>query len=114
MRLEEVGRAAPDKSCRTHGGVALLSPEKVAERLKQLGGWALAESRLSKTYRFADPRAALAFVHRVCALAEAENHHPELTLWKREVRIELWTHKSDGLTELDFYFAGKCDPLERG
>ncbi|WP_437987890.1 4a-hydroxytetrahydrobiopterin dehydratase [Sorangium sp. So ce117] len=42
------------------------------------------------------------------------DHASRLTLWKRDVRIELWTHTSDGLTEIDFYFAGKCDPLEQG
>jgi 4a-hydroxytetrahydrobiopterin dehydratase len=54
---------------------------------------------------------ALAFVNHVGALAEAQNHHPDIFLAWGRVRITIWTHKIDGLTESDFVFAAKCDQL---
>src|SRR4051794_5004638 len=101
MSVEEDHPAHGCKSCHVHGGVPLLSAERMAEHMRQLEGWELSNDRLSKSYQFPDPKAAFAFVSRVGAMAEEQNHHPELYWWKRKVRIDLWTHKSDGLTEKD-------------
>jgi 4a-hydroxytetrahydrobiopterin dehydratase len=50
-------------------------------------------------------------VNCVGALAEAQNHHPDLFLAWGNVRVTIWTHKIDGLTESDFVFAANCDQL---
>jgi len=36
---------------------------------------------------------------------------PDLYLAWGKVRVEVWTHKIDGLTESDFVFSAKCDGL---
>lgn len=82
----------------------------------QLGGdasgWRIVEEHhLEKEYRFRDFAEALAFVNRVGALADAEDHHPDLFLAWGRVRITIWTHTIDGLTESDFVFAAKCEVL---
>lgn len=80
---------------------------------KRLGhGWEVVDDeRLIKTYDFADFAAALTFVNRVGALAEAQNHHPDLQLrWGKAV-VEIWTHTVGGLTESDFIFAAKTEML---
>ncbi|MFN2528070.1 MAG: 4a-hydroxytetrahydrobiopterin dehydratase [Candidatus Baltobacteraceae bacterium] len=51
------------------------------------------------------------YVNRVGAMAEEQNHHPDLILTWGKVGITIWTHKIDGLTESDFIFAAKCDAL---
>jgi 4a-hydroxytetrahydrobiopterin dehydratase len=66
---------------------------------------------LEKTYRFKDFREALDFVNRVGALAEEQQHHPDLHLAWGRVKLTIWTHKIKGLTESDFVFAAKCDRL---
>lgn len=81
---------------------------------RQLGadgnGWRIVdEHHLEKDYRFPDFAQALAFVNRVGAIAEAEGHHPDLLLAWGRVRISIWTHSIDGLTESDFVLAAKCD-----
>ena len=48
-------------------------------------------------------------MNKVGAVAEAEGHHPDLYLSWGKVKIEIWTHKINGLTESDFYLAGKAD-----
>jgi 4a-hydroxytetrahydrobiopterin dehydratase len=66
---------------------------------------------LVKSYEFPDFKSALAFVDRVGAMAEEQGHHPDLYLAWGKVRVEVWTHKIDGLTESDFVFSAKCDGL---
>jgi 4a-hydroxytetrahydrobiopterin dehydratase len=45
-------------------------------------------------------------------MAEAQGHHPDIQLAWGRVRLEIWTHKIDGLTESDFVWAAKADRLE--
>ena len=74
------------------------------------GGWRIVEEHhLEKEYRFSNFAEALAFVNRVGAMAEEQRHHPDLFLAWGRVRVTIWTHKIDGLTESDFVFAAKCD-----
>ncbi len=75
-------------------------------------GWQVAEGHhLEKEYPFRDFREALAFTNRVGELAEAQGHHPDLHLAWGKVRVTVWTHKIDGLTESDFVFAAKTERL---
>ncbi len=73
----------------------------------------MVDGHLTKTYRFPDFRGALALVDRIGAMAEEQGHHPDLHLAWGKVRVEVWTHKIDGLTESDFVFAAKCDALAK-
>lgn len=100
-----------NKSCiPCKGGVPPLAGDEL-ERLKdELGNeWEVAGGHhLEKTFTFPDFATALAFVNRVGAIAEAENHHPDIHLAWGKARVEIWTHKIDGLTESDFVFAAKA------
>ena len=92
------------------GGVPPLTPDQIAPLLAQLDGWDVEEhKKLSRTYRFKNFAEAMAFANRVAAIAEEQGHHPDLHVSWGKVRVEVWTHKIDGLTESDFYFAAKCD-----
>ena len=74
------------------------------------GGWRIVEEHhLEQEYRFSNFAEALAYVNRVGAMAEEQRHHPDLFLAWGRVRVTIWTHKIDGLTESDFVFAAKCD-----
>jgi 4a-hydroxytetrahydrobiopterin dehydratase len=39
------------------------------------------------------------------------NHHPEIDIRYRRVRVAVWTHSAGGLTELDLSLAGRCNEL---
>lgn len=95
------------------GGVPALAGEPLHALLRELGGgWSLVdEHHLEKEYEFEDFRQALDFTVKVGELAEAQNHHPDILLSWGRVRITIWTHKIDGLTESDFVFAAKSDAL---
>ncbi|MFC6838010.1 4a-hydroxytetrahydrobiopterin dehydratase [Halomarina ordinaria] len=69
------------------------------------------DHHLEGTYEFADFRDALEFTYEVGELAEEEWHHPDLHLQWGEVRVELWTHKIDGLHKTDFVMAARMDRI---
>ena len=95
------------------GGVPPLAGAELDALAAQLGNdWQVVDGHhLEKEYRFANFREALAFTLRVGELAEEQNHHPDVYLAWGCVRLTIWTHKIDGLTESDFVFAAKADRL---
>lgn len=91
-----------------------LPPDRVRELAAQVPAWAVAPDgrRLRRVWRVMDFAAGLDFFRRVGAVAEAEDHHPDLHLTGyRDVAVELWTHAAGGLTENDFILAAKIDEL---
>lgn len=93
------------------GGVPPLQGKELEDLERQLGGnWGVVEGHhLEKEYRFPNFVDALGFVNRVGALAEEQGHHPDIYLTWGKVKLTIWTHKIDGLTESDFVFAAKAD-----
>jgi 4a-hydroxytetrahydrobiopterin dehydratase len=93
------------------GGVPPLKGEALKKLSGQLGnGWqVIQEHHLEKEYKFKDFREALDFTNRVGEVAEQQNHHPDIYLAWGQVKVTLWTHKIDGLTESDFVMAAKIE-----
>jgi 4a-hydroxytetrahydrobiopterin dehydratase len=103
-----------DKECiPCKGGVPPLKGDALLHLAAQLGNdWKVVnEHHLAKEFKFKNFREALDFTNRVGALAESVRHHPDIYLSYGKVTLTLWTHKIDGLTESDFIFAAKADPL---
>ena len=96
-------------------GVPPLKGEPLAKLYKQLGsGWKVVEEHhLEKEYIFPNFREALTFTNKLGELAEEEGHHPDILLSYGKVKVQLWTHKIDGLSENDFVLAAKCDEIEK-
>lgn len=82
-----------------------LDETEVARRLAALSGWERRGDEIRRTFAFADFKAALAFVNRVGALAEAMNHHPDIDVRYSRVTLALTTHDAGGLTARDFELA---------
>jgi len=96
------------------GGVPPLAHDRVVELLGELEGWTSErDHHITRTFTFPDFVRALAFVNHVGELAEDQGHHPDIYLTWGKVRIDIWTHKIDGLTESDFILAAKIDQLHR-
>jgi 4a-hydroxytetrahydrobiopterin dehydratase len=95
------------------GGVAPLRGEQLGQLASQLHtAWQVVdEHHLERDYKFKNFREALAFTNRVGELAEKVGHHPDIYLAWGKVKLTLWTHTIDGLTESDFVFAAKVDEL---
>lgn len=92
-------------------GAPPLKGQALAKLQRELGNdWKVVdEHHLEKVYVFKDFALALAFTNKVGKIAEEEGHHPDIYLSWGKVKIELWTHKINGLTESDFILAAKID-----
>lgn len=66
---------------------------------------------LQRHWRLPDFASGLALVNRIGALAEAQDHHPDLLLSWGRVEITLWTHSVGGLSRNDFILAAHIDRL---
>ena len=95
------------------GEVPALKGNDLATLARELGGgWQVIDNHhLEKEYKFPNFREALEFTNRVGELAEAQGHHPDIYLAWGKVKVTVWTHKVDGLTESDFIFAAKVSRL---
>jgi 4a-hydroxytetrahydrobiopterin dehydratase len=103
------------------GGVPPLTDDQIAPLLAQIGAdWRVEERPdpkrgtvkiLKRAYRVGDFAQALRAAVLVGAMAEEQQHHPDLHVSWGRLEVEIWTHKIGGLTESDFIFAAKCDAL---
>jgi 4a-hydroxytetrahydrobiopterin dehydratase len=101
------------KKCRPCSeGETPIKGQKLAEMMANVPQWrAIDEQRIEREFKFPNFSKAWEFVNRVCELAQEENHHPWIHFTWGLVRIELWTHKINGLSENDFIMAAKIDHL---
>jgi 4a-hydroxytetrahydrobiopterin dehydratase len=95
------------------GGTSPLPVSAARTLLEDLQGWALIEDNaIRKTVTCKDFLDAVNLIQRIAAIAEAEDHHPDLHLTNyRKLTIALSTHAIGGLSENDFIAAAKIDQL---
>jgi len=90
-----------------------LKKKETSRLLEQVVGWQLANSSITKNFKFNDFKQAVKFVHAVAEIAEKENHHPEILLWKMSnVKLTLKTYCINDLSKLDFSLAKKIDKID--
>ena len=76
-----------------------------------MDGWEERDGALERTYEFGSFAEAIAFVNRIAALAEAENHHPDFAIAYRKVTLRWVTHSAGGITARDRELAVRSDEL---
>jgi 4a-hydroxytetrahydrobiopterin dehydratase len=74
--------------------------------------WPEVDGALERTFELDSFPAALDFVNRLGALAEAENHHPDIAISYRTVTVRWWTHTAGGVTDRDRELAAKTSTLD--
>ncbi len=102
------------KSCTPcKGGAAPLKGESLVKLYRQLDPhWKIVdEHHLEKEFFFKNFQEALLFTNKIGEIAEQEGHHPDIFLSYGKVKVQLWTHKINGLSESDFILAAKYDKL---
>lgn len=91
-------------------GTAPLTGSALSAAVEKLPGWSVTLAHhLERSYPFPDFLKGLAFVNRVAAVAEEAGHHPDLLLRWGEVKVMLWTHAIDGLSDADFVLAARIE-----
>ena len=92
-----------------------LTAQEIQSRMSHVPGWALQDgSAIHKTFRFPSFAAAIRFVDKVAAIADAADHHPDILIRYDRVTLTLSTHASGGLTAKDFAMAAQIDGLVGG
>jgi 4a-hydroxytetrahydrobiopterin dehydratase len=90
---------------------ALLEPEAVQTLMPEVPEWKLEENSISRAFELASFPLAIAFVNKVAEEAERANHHPDIDIRWRTVKLSLSTHSAGGLTSADFTLATKLDQI---
>ena len=90
-----------------------LTEEQINQSLVAAEGWRREGEEIVRNFKFADFKAAMAFVNRVADEAEAMDHHPDILIhgWNH-VRLSVMTHSEGGLTAKDFQLAERVNALE--
>jgi len=88
-----------------------LSEAEIIERLPTAKGWDRHGDMLVRTWQFPSFRRAMEFVNLVAALLDKSDHHPDLIVQYRTVRIEMSTHDVGGLTERDFALVAEINEI---
>ncbi|MCD6034773.1 MAG: 4a-hydroxytetrahydrobiopterin dehydratase [Rickettsiales bacterium] len=103
-----------DKCVACEGGVDPLSREQVEAYLATLDGWEASDdfTKIGHRFDFRNFAQSLAFVNKVGAIAEAENHHPDILFGWGYCTIVLQTHAIKGLHKNDFIVAAKINALQ--
>jgi 4a-hydroxytetrahydrobiopterin dehydratase len=95
------------------GGALPLMREESAQLLAQTPEWTIAPDGLSisREFTFKNYVEAMEFANKITPIAEAEGHHPDLSIGWGNVAITLKTHAIGGLSENDFILAAKIDEI---
>jgi len=92
-----------------------ITADEIAIFQPQVPAWQTVQrasvDQLERSFAFKTYRQTLAFVQKVGVLAEAEDHHPTLTVEYGKVTVTWWTHTVKGLHRNDFIAAAKTDQL---
>ena len=101
-----------DRRCQPcEGGVAPLDEAACRQLLADLPDWQLEGKRLVRSFTLRNHYEAMAFVNAVAWVSHQEDHHPEIVIGYKDVRVSYWTHAIDGLSENDFICAAKVGKL---
>jgi len=77
--------------------------------LEGLPGWALRGDTIEKEYSFNIYLEGLDFAYGIGRIAERQDHHPDILIRWRRVKLSLSTHSIKGLSENDFIMAAKSE-----
>lgn len=89
----------------------LLSDEEVRKSLTTVPGWSLKGKALEREFILGDFVQAMKFVNSVAEAANRLDHHPDIFIYYKRVRLSIMTHKAGGLTGEDFALARELSKL---
>jgi len=95
--------------CVPCGDAKPFTIEEASERLKDLPGWILQSGSIQKEFRFKSYLGGLEFAYSLGKIAELENHHPDLFIGWRRVKVVFSTHAIKGLSKNDFIMAARSE-----
>jgi 4a-hydroxytetrahydrobiopterin dehydratase len=74
--------------------------------------WKEEEGRLVKEFEFKDFKGAIDFINKISKVSEEQNHHPEILLYSyNKLKVMVYTHDEDSITQKDYSLAEAIDLL---
>jgi 4a-hydroxytetrahydrobiopterin dehydratase len=114
MTEKDTSMELSDKRCvPCRGGVPAMGAEEAGRLVSLVSGWTLEEETkgILREFRFRNFAEAMQFARRVGEIAEAEGHHPDLSVGWGYCTVRFRTHSIRGLHENDFIMAAKVNRL---
>lgn len=96
-------------SCVDCRGAEPITEDNAKQVLRNIPGWNLKDGSIEKEFRFKSYRQGLDFACAVGQIAEQQNHHPDMLIAWRRVRLTFSTHTIKGLSGNDFVMAAKSE-----
>ncbi len=91
--------------------VPKLTDEQIQGALAARPAWVETGEAIQRTFQFKNFAEAMAFVNKVAAVAEADQHHPDILIRYNKVTMTLSTHDAGGISHKDFELAAKLDAM---
>ena len=92
-----------------------LKPTEIVTRLAEAPGWQLSgdgdQVAIEKTFTFANYYETISFVNALAFVANAQDHHPDLSVHYNRCVVRFNTHDVGGISETDFDCASRIDAL---
>jgi 4a-hydroxytetrahydrobiopterin dehydratase len=86
-----------------------LETSTIDAALTELEGWVRDGNKIRREYELPGFRDAVDLIVRIADLAEAANHHPELTNVYAKLTVVLTTHDAGGVTQQDLDMAAAIE-----
>lgn len=90
-----------------------MDQDQIEMRLKSLTLWERddASGGIVRNMEFTTFADAIEFVNRVAVVADQHDHHPDIDIRYRRLKVVLVSHDVGGLSDRDFHMAGLIDEL---
>ncbi len=88
-----------------------LTDDEIDRALAELPGWQRHGDEIVRSVQLASFPAAIAVVNRIAEMAEAADHHPDIDIRYRTLRLALTTHDEGGLTSKDIDLARQIEQV---
>ncbi|MEZ0325304.1 MAG: 4a-hydroxytetrahydrobiopterin dehydratase [Fimbriimonas sp.] len=89
-----------------------LSGDEITQGLKDLKEWDVEGEKLAKSFEFSSYKEGVTFATRVADVADEMDHHPDLEIGYKKVRISMNTHSVGGLSPYDLELARRIDGIQ--
>ena len=107
-----MGNLVSKRCANCQPGTPALTPEQQQALGTEVPEWKNVEGKhLQREYKFKTYMDGVAWVQHAGAIADGEDHHPDIHIFYRKVSLDLWTHTVNGLSENDYILAAKLDAL---
>jgi 4a-hydroxytetrahydrobiopterin dehydratase len=87
------------------------SEAEATAKLTPLPGWTIADGWLTRRYSTDGWGTTLMLVNAIGFVAEAADHHPDLSVAWSSVTVQLRTHSAKGITDKDFELAQRIEEV---